>query len=214
MFINDEQTSHDDNSSVYQSCYNDIDPYNFSFTNVGIKTHEITPTQKLILSQKTRGKKINQNWILLDSQSTISILNNRNLVTNIRKCKPSEKVQCFCNGGYQDTDQIATVEGLGTVYFNLKSLANILSLADVYEKCRVTLDTDIEEEFIVHNTKYSKMKFVRNHSGLHYYNVVSEKKEGMVMIQTVQNNKSSFTKRELLLAEKAKELYKAIGRPG
>ena len=34
------------------------------------------------------------------------------------------------------------------------------------------------------------------------------------MIQTVQNNKSNFTKRELLSAEKVKELYKAIRRLG
>ena len=34
------------------------------------------------------------------------------------------------------------------------------------------------------------------------------------MIQTVEKNKSSFKKRELILADEAIKLYHAVGRPG
>ena len=108
------------------------DLYNFSFTNAG--TEPITTTQEIVMSQHAKGKKINKYWILLDSQSTISIFNNKKLLQNIRKCKPDERVRCYCNGGFQDTDMIGTVKGLGEVYYNPASLANILSLAHVNRK--------------------------------------------------------------------------------
>ncbi len=32
-------------------------------------------------------------------------------------------VRCYCNGGFQDTNQIGEVPGIGMVYYNKKSLA-------------------------------------------------------------------------------------------
>ena len=69
--IDEDSDSDDETSSVYQ----------FSFTN--INTHPTTSTQKIIMSQNAKGRKINKFWVLLDSQSTISIFNNANLLTDI-----------------------------------------------------------------------------------------------------------------------------------
>ena len=132
-------------------CNNDADDiYNFAFMCVGeeIKTQPITNTQQILLPQKSHGHKISPNWILLDSQSMINIFNNRKFFKYIRKCEPNESVRCYCNGGYQDTDEIGEVPGIGLVYYNPRSLANRLSLSQIDNKYRVTYDSSNAKAFL------------------------------------------------------------------
>ena len=72
---------------------------------------------------------IPKTWVLLDSQSTISVFCNRDLLTRIRPCvKP---LLVHTNGGHQISNYVGEVRNFGTVWFNEDSLANILSLAEV-----------------------------------------------------------------------------------
>jgi hypothetical protein len=109
--------------SVYQS--------EFSFAQAGTG-HNIIPNT----------------WILLDSQSTVSVFKNRKLLWNIR---PSpETLRVHTNGGTQTSTEIGTVKNFGDVWFNTNSLANILSMADVRKVCRITMDTSLEAAMTVH----------------------------------------------------------------
>jgi hypothetical protein len=91
---------------------------------------------------------IDPTWILLDSQSTISVFRNADMLTNIR---PSGHVlRAITNGATQDSDLIGDFPNLGQVWFNAASIANILSLADVRKVCRVTMDTNNEAALVVH----------------------------------------------------------------
>ena len=134
------------------------------------------------------------------------------MLRNIRKCEPDEIVRCYCNGGYQDSNYVGTLQSMGLVYYNKNSLANILLLSDVYAKYRVTFDSDIEHEFFVYNTRTGTKKFRKSKSGLHYYDVTSKEKN-FTMMQTVDDNKKIFNKKEISLADDAIKLYHAIGRP-
>jgi hypothetical protein len=90
-------------------------------------------------------------WILLDSQSTVSVFKNRNLLTNIR---PSARtLRVHTNGGTQTSNQIGTVPNFGDVWYNTKSLANILSMAEVRRNgWRITMDTAVEAVMTVHRS--------------------------------------------------------------
>ena len=214
MLIQDDASCVQDNERTDD--YNDNnDLYDFAFTCVGTipPTHPMTSTQQIIMSQKSHGRKINPNWILLDSQSTINIFNNRKLFKYIRACHEGETVRCYCNGGYQDTSEIGEVDGIGMVYYNKKSLANILSLSHIDNMYRVTYDSTKEKAFIVHNTNSGDKKFIRSAGGLHYYDT-SVTQSRFIMMQTVKDNEAVYTKRELTNARKAIDLYHAIGRPG
>jgi hypothetical protein len=91
---------------------------------------------------------IDPSWILLDSQSMISVSRNCELLKNIR---PSGRVlRAVTNGGYQDSNLVGDFHKLGEVWFNEESIANILSLAEVRKICRVTMDTTEEQAMIVH----------------------------------------------------------------
>jgi Zinc knuckle len=168
----------------------------------------------LSLAQAEMKSGIDPEWILLDSQSTISVFKNPKMLQNIRK---SDKVlRALTNGGYQDSNMVGIFPNLGEVWYNENSIANILSLADVRKVCRVTMDSCAEPSMNVHRLDGSVMKFVEHESGLYIYrtndtnNVVS----AYTMLSSVMENKKLFTQREIHAADEARALYRKIGRPG
>jgi hypothetical protein len=82
---------------------------------------------------QTPGNLIPDTWILLDSQSTVSVFMNRKLVQNIRDSPSPLKVHT--NGGSQVSHHVADVRNFGTVWFNPASLANILSMGQPSARC-------------------------------------------------------------------------------
>ncbi len=112
----------------------------FTFTSIESK-HQTIPTT----------------WVLLDSQSTVSVFCNKFLLTRICRCNTPLKV--FTNGGQQISTLIGEVKNFGTVWYNPHSLANILSLAQVRKRFRVTMDTAVEASISIHHLNGTVMKF-------------------------------------------------------
>ena len=81
---------------------------------------------------------IDPTWILLDSQSTISVFKNKDMLLNIRRSP--HVLRAITNGGFQDSNMIGDFPNLGEVWYNEASIANILSLADVTKVFTVTMD--------------------------------------------------------------------------
>lgn len=92
----------------------------------------------------------------------------------------------------------------GTVWYNPKSLVNILSMAMVKKQCRITMDTSVDGAMFVYRNNGSVLKFREFTSGLHYYDVENKSTNHGVtnypnssFIQTVKDNKTKYTKREI-----------------
>jgi Reverse transcriptase (RNA-dependent DNA polymerase)/Zinc knuckle len=156
------------------------------------------------------GAMIPDHWVLLDSQSTVSVFKNKSFLSNIR---PSDtKMTVYTNGGTQVSSLIGDVNNFGTVWYNPDSLANILSLAEVRKVCRVTMDTDDEPAMFVHRNNGMVMKFVEYKSGL-YYHDTSQQEHNFTFVSTVTDNKRRFTDREIADADAAIALHRKLGRP-
>jgi hypothetical protein len=85
------------------------------------------------MAQASRYAGLPKSWILLNTQSTISVFNSPSMLSNIQ---PSEhKLRVHTNGGYQDSSKKGVFKNLGPVWFNRDSIANILSLAEVRKVC-------------------------------------------------------------------------------
>jgi hypothetical protein len=172
--------------------------YGFTFTKVA-EPHSLIPST----------------WILLDSQSTISVFKNKHFLNNIRNSTSPLKV--YTNGGTQTSTLVGDVTNFGTVWYNPQSLANILSLADVRKICRVTMDTAVESAMCVHKADGSLMKFIEYTTGLYYFDTAktNARKHNLhyTFVTTVNGNKSRFHRREVEGADRARALYKKIGRP-
>jgi len=139
---------------------------------------------------------IPKTWVLLDSQSTISIFCNRNLLTKICPCiKP---LLIHTNGGHQISNHVGKVCNFGTVWFNKKSLANILSLAKVRKKYRVTMDTAVHPSMCVHHANSTIMRFTEYKSRLYFHDTAAATKTirtnitGYSFILTVAGNKDHY----------------------
>ena len=109
-------------------------------------------------------------WLLLDSQSTVHIMKNKDLIQDIYNVGEGRGVRCYCNGGYQDTQEKGVLPGFGKVWYNHTSLANILSFAKVSDRYRITIDTEKEQAFVVHIGDF-EMKFIRSDLDLYYHDL-------------------------------------------
>jgi hypothetical protein len=157
---------------------------------------------------------IDPDWILLDSQSTISVFKNASMLSNIRRS--NHVLRALTNGGHQDSDMIGDFPNLGAVWYNPESIANILSLADVRKVCRVTMDSCTEPAMLVHRLDGTVMKFTEHPSGLYVFkpqNVTNTTVNEYTMLSTVAQQKKMFSRREIQGADAARDLYRKIGRP-
>jgi hypothetical protein len=121
--------------------YDGTEDNDFSFK---LTTENVTLTKKHSM--------IDQDWILLDSESTVNMFSNRKFLRNIRLCDRERGLRVHSNGGHQDTHLVGDLPGFGTVWYNKHSLANILSLAAVRKIYKVTMNTDEEAAMVVHFT--------------------------------------------------------------
>jgi hypothetical protein len=177
-----------------------------------------TLTQLAIMMTQSAVPAINPAWILLDSQSTMSVFNNSTMLSNVRNSPHT--LRALTNGGYQDSTRIGDFKNLGTVWFNPASIANILSLSEVRKVCRVTLDTSAEPALCVHRLDGTLMKFLKHESGLYVYDSTAASNKYSLsvtayytMINTVADQKKLFSLRQIASADLARDLYRKLGRP-
>jgi hypothetical protein len=114
------------------------------------------------------------------------------------------------NGGTMVVNQKATMEGYNkTVWFSTRAITNIIALHNLIDQYHITYYSD-NFMFVVHRESESKpnMKFKMHNSGLHYYD--PRKEHRMTFVNTVSENKTGFTKRQIKCAEIARNLYKTL----
>jgi hypothetical protein len=152
-----------------------------------------------------------QNVILLDNESTMDLFCNESFVTGVMRSKHS--VHVTGNGGTLVVKRKATLNGYhAKVWFHAKAITNILALANVKKQYRVTYDSGDDKGFVVHRSQHGMpdMRFELHKSGLHIYN---PKQEQLTFLQTVQDKMEGFTKRQVIGAQQARNLYAKLAYP-
>ena len=143
-----------------------------------------TTTPKL-----SSNKNIPDTWILLDSQSTIDVFSNENLLTSIKKATTTMYIRC--NAGIKSTNLQGHLSGYGWVWYFPDGIANILSLSRVKEKFLVTFNSALDNCFHVH--KEGKILTFREAvQRLYYFDTAERHEESTVLISTVDGNESKF----------------------
>ena len=101
-----EESNHTSTHSFYM--YNSTYMY---ATNFIFMQQELEQRMAPLLSQ-SKGR-INKNWVLLDSQSTVDLFSNKELLTDLRKV--DEFLIIHCNAGKVKTNLMGDLPGYGPV---------------------------------------------------------------------------------------------------
>ncbi len=118
--------------------------------HANVEEEDSDKEENLFMQQKTKGI-VNKNYLLLDNQSTVDQIANLDILTNIRKSQ--KPIVVHSNGEKTKTD-LKGKPGDMTVHHNPKSIANVLTLHLVKQKCRVTYKSwDRDGVSIVHTPK-------------------------------------------------------------
>ena len=218
--VSDACDSSGDDSSETSS----LNAYSFSF----LQTMLMSFNQIKDSEFEDRYNGLKDSWILLDTQSNCDIFHNKRLLTNIVKVEGPGMVLKSNGNNMLRTNKMGEVKGYGRVWYNKDSLANILSLANVRKKFRITFETgplDPCPSIIVHCNDGKVLKFQEHKMGLYVYDAAetvpfsnicdNSSKNSCIysLLQTVEENESKYKAREVKKARKALELYRLIGRP-
>ena len=149
-------------------------------------------------------------WILLDSQSTVDIFSNHELLRNIHEIDTTLAVKC--NAGCRTTNLQGYLSGYGWVWYYPDGIANILSLSRVKEKFRVTFDSTSDNCFYVHKPERI-LKFREASRRLYYFDTSDRTEESIMLVTTVADNMSKFSAYDITRAKLARSIQKRIGRP-
>ena len=153
--------------------------------------------------------------ILLDTGSTMSVFKNKDMLLNLRRSKKT--LRAFSNGGSQDSIYEGDFPGMFKVWYNPKSMLNILAFSDVRKCFRVTMDTAIENVIHVHLDDDRVLKFTEVDSGLYLLrntNLINRKISAYSFLTLVKSNKANFTSRQVKRADLARKFRKYLGYPG
>ena len=123
-----------------------------------------------------------------------------------------------CTAGVAKTNLVGDLPGYGTVWYHPDGIANILSQSKVKEKCRVTFDSGINNQFIVHCPDGTQQVFQQSSRGLYFLDTSLTPQpvngtRGTVLVTTVADNSNNFSNADYSQAVLARKIQKIIGRP-
>ena len=145
--------------------------------------------------------------MLLNSESTIDIIDNKAMVSNISN-SPSP-ITIHCNAGSRQVEYTAKLNRYGRVWYDPKAITKILSLYHSTRKYRVVFDS---EEGNCFKTMLPGREVVFNVStnGLYYHNTADR---AIVLVNTVAENREGFNRREYEGAKAARRTLGLVGYP-
>ena len=115
-------------------------------------------------------------------------------------------------------NQVSNIHGYGRFWYHPKGIANILGLSNVSDNYKYWVQYESQDikDSIFPCTKYSKeTSFCRAPHGLHWIDTKATKTgdDRVVPINTVEDNKCSYTRRSYLRAKLARKIQRIIGQP-
>ena len=161
---------------------------------------------------------INPHWLLLDSASTVSSVKSESMVTKIEPAG-DDSTKVFTNGGEMEYSHAGELRFFPfRVFYNKDSIANILSLAHIRDKYKVTMDSSVDDAFYVHISPKHILRFQRHSPGLYYIdtrNLIDNKNEvnAYSFFSTVKANKEYFSSRDIEGADRARVLQQLLQWP-
>jgi hypothetical protein len=174
-------------------------------------------TRAVVLSA-TKEEAIDPMWVLCDTESTIDIVKNPDMITNLQRAKHPIELTGI-KGGPTRINTEGDLLGYGTVYYHPDVAANILSFSNMTKRFKsVRCNNQITDAFLVQRDDDTIMEFKPSPEGLYFYDFKESikrkeiREEQAMVVTTVEEIKRNLTRRELEAAEVARRLFVIVGR--
>ena len=165
--------------------------------------------------------RIDENWRLLDNQSTCNAFINRKYISKIRNAPDRQYISVHYNAGVTYTNKIGDLPGYSNpVWYNPKEVANILSLGLVQKHHLVTYNSQYGDEFVFHIPKWPTFKMTK--AGLFYHNMrhFLKNNNAHIMVNNphtpipqVEESKKRYTARDTKRACCVRQFQHITGQP-
>ena len=124
----------------------------------------------MCLAQDSSGGAASNNWILLDSRSTIVCAKKNSIVSNVTVIPSEEHLRIYSNGYHMECTMRGTLDILHMdIYVNDNYMSKILYLKEVANYFRVTMDNKEDHTMLVQYNKDKSYRFKEFGKGL--YNI-------------------------------------------
>ena len=155
--------------------------------------------------------------ILIDIGSTFSVFKNPQMLLNIKENE--RKMKAYTNGGRQDSTLVGDLSGFFKVWYNPRSMINILTWSDVANKYMMTSDTAKRMFITVHLSEERRMNLVEVESGLYLFRnrvhaITNNKMSGYSYLMLTEANMSEFTNGEIQRAQRTRDLHRGMAFTG
>jgi hypothetical protein len=152
--------------------------------------------------------------LLLDSCSTLNLISDESMLHDIHEVDKTMHVRC--NAGVTKTNLMGWLgDFLEPVWFNPKGVTNILSLYIVTKYYHVQFDSKQDNALIVTNPNGHVSRFAPTGKGLYAYSGTSKDQlSAWALVNTVEDHKEEYTKREYRDALLAQKIQNIIMFPG
>ena len=122
-----------------------------------------------------------------------------------------------CNAGICVTNLVGDLPGYGSVWFDPRAIANVLSLKLVKEKYHIQYNSNKDDGFVVTKLTGEKFKFIQSASGLHYLDTTIQDTNKIanttLVVNMVKEIRKNYTNNDYLHALRARKLQITVGQP-
>ena len=162
-----------------------------------------------------------QCWLLLDSCSTVNLISDKDLLTDIHPVPHSLQVRC--NAGSVVIDHQGYLSSYPEpVWFNPEGIANLMSLHNMQQYYQVTLNTTEDNAFYINNDGGHRTRWEPSGHGLYHYaldspnniNTLWGRLPAKAHINTMTANANGFTHHQCQNAQRARHLQNIVMHPG
>ena len=180
--------------------------------NIVSSTEKDIMTNIILHNQSKLTDKLDlKNVILLDNQSTLYLICNKKLTSKIKKS--DKKISVKGNRGTLTINYKSRIPGYNYyTWYRKDEISNIISLRNMIRRYRVTYDIN-NHTLIVHRESSAllDMEFRMHKSGIHVF--YREEINNLVLMNTVEENMNTYTKRDVEGAKSATKLYTKLSYP-
>ena len=206
-------------SNFYQSLDHDDDYQSSEPAEAECNSNEqVTPYSRCIKSHvhyspsKPFDAETTECWLMIDSCSTLNLISNKSWLSDIHKVDTTMHIHS--NGGVSVAHNMGYFGNYPTpVWYLPDGNANILSLRDVTQYYRVTMDTAVETVIILHGADKQQHRFIPSGKGLYKWEHTMDPTANnpcWLFVTTVPGQADRYTRSAYKHAQAARRLQNII----